>query len=67
MPVVPSTSGEPVSPINTRDRVLKPIGRKINMPWLSWQALKRSRQSVMNEVRCRLVDELVLSVGHFRN
>jgi len=57
--VLATPQGDPVEPQCTRAQQLKPIGRKLRIPWLSWQALKRARGAFLSELNVRLVDDLV--------
>jgi integrase len=61
--VLTSELGSPISSATARDTVLKPIGRRLNMPWLSWQVIKRTQVSLMMELRTQLSHDLVLNLG----
>lgn len=41
------------------DLKLKPIARKLHMPWLSWQVLRRAHEDLISELRTRLADDLI--------
>jgi integrase len=60
--VVATREEDPVSPTNLRELRLKPIGRKLDMPWLSWQVLKRAHEELLSELRIKLSDDLVSSI-----
>ena len=53
--VLTSESGNPISAANARDTVLKPIGRRLKMPWLSWQVIKRTQTALMTEFLSSLI------------
>jgi integrase len=57
--VLTSASGKPVSPANARDLILKPIGRRVRIPRLSWQMIKRSHGTLLGALRHQLCDDLV--------
>jgi site-specific recombinase XerD len=59
--VITSREGNPIRPASVRMLRLKPIGRELAMPWLSWQVLKRAHGALLSELRTQLSDELVLS------
>jgi integrase len=61
--VLTTELGKPISSATARDTVLKPIGRRLNMPWLSWQVIKRTHVSLMTELRTQLSQHLVLKLG----
>lgn len=58
--VIATREGDPVQPATARMRGLKRIGRELQMPWLSWQVLKRAHDSLLTELRQQLADDLVL-------
>ena len=60
--VVATSSGAPICPSSLRILRLKPIGRKLDMPWLSWQVLKGAHETLLSELRLQLNNDLVLSV-----
>ena len=57
--VLATPEGDPVEPQSSRAQRLKPIGRKLRIPWLSWQALRRAHGAFLSELNIRLVDDLV--------
>ncbi len=59
--VLATPQGDPVEPRITRAQRLKPIGRKLRIPWLSWQVLKRAHGAFLSELSVRLVDDLVIN------
>jgi integrase len=62
--VLTSRSGKPISSATARGKVLKTIGRRLKMPWLSWQVIKRTHASLMTELRPQLSHDLILKLGH---
>ncbi len=63
--VLAASSGVPICPASLRMLRLKPIGRKLDMPWLSWQVLKGAHDTLLSELRLQLNNDLVLSVVTF--
>ena len=61
--VLTSESGSPISAATVRDTVLKPLGRRLNMPWLSWQVIRRTHASFMTELRTKISHDLVVNHG----
>jgi integrase len=59
--VIATWEGRPISPVNLRMVRLKQIGRRLDMPWLSWQVLKRTHGALLSELRIKLSEDLVLS------
>jgi integrase len=59
--VMTTEKGDPIEPANPRMLRLKPVGRELQMPWLSWQVLKRAHDTLLLELRLQLDDDLVLS------
>jgi integrase len=49
--VLLSETGQPILPTSIRVGRLKPIGRKLGIPWLSWQVLRRAQTGFMSEFR----------------
>ena len=62
--VLATPQGDPIDPHSTRTQRLKPIGRKLRIPWLSWQVLKRAHGSFLSELSIRLVDDLVVNAQY---
>jgi len=52
--VLESQAGQPISPAAIRAGRLKPIGRKVGAPWLSWRILGRAHLAALTESRSRL-------------
>jgi integrase len=48
--VISTRDGRPISPSNILLHGLKPIGSKLDIPWLSWQVLKRAQKAFMLEL-----------------
>jgi integrase len=59
--VIANREGNPIRPSSVGTLRLKPIGRELEMPWLSWQVLKRAHDALLSELRVQLTDDLVLS------
>ena len=51
--VISHPDGCPVSPYGVRLHRLKLIGRKLGLPWISWQVLRQSHKSQTQELRRR--------------
>lgn len=60
--VSPSRDGTPVNPYSLRAQRLRPIGRKLEMPGLSWQILTRAHNALMSELRTQFYDDLTVCV-----
>lgn len=56
--VVVSRSGTPVNQDNVATRRLKVIGRRFEMPWLSWNAFHRTHAALYSELGRQLYAEL---------
>jgi len=52
--VLESHSGQPISVGDLRTGRLKPIGRKVGAPWLSWRVLGRAHVAALSEFRSQL-------------
>ncbi len=50
--------GIPINPINLAARRLKVIGKHLDMPWLGWQVLQRTREHLLDEHGIQFVDHL---------
>jgi integrase len=59
--VLTTPSGAPIRPASLRMARLKVIGRKIAIPWLSWQVVKRAHDAMLSELRIQLNIDLVSS------
>jgi hypothetical protein len=59
--VLVTPSGAPVRPGRLCKIHLKAIGRKISIPWLSWQVVKRAHDAMLSELRVQLSTDLVSS------
>lgn len=51
----------PQSSLSARWLKLKPVSRELQMPWLSWQVLRRAHHAFLEELMITLTDELVSS------
>jgi integrase len=56
--VVVSRSGTPVNQDNVANRRLKLIGRRLDMPWLSWNVFHRTHLALHSELGRQLYGEL---------
>lgn len=61
--VLGTSSGAPICPTSLRILRLKPIGRQLGMPWLTWQVLKGAHETLLSELRLQLNTDLVLSAN----
>jgi integrase len=61
--VLPSRGGRPINPINVAARRLKPIGEKLEVPWLSWQVLRRTRVALIEEFGNQFSSKLFIALG----
>jgi site-specific recombinase XerD len=55
-------SGRPLCPASVRARRLEPIGRKMQMPWISWPVLTRAHMALLSESKRQLRKELDSSI-----
>ena len=60
--VLEEQAGQPISIIGLRTARLKPIGRKVGAPWLSWRVLARAHVAALSEFRSQLTAGLQLAV-----
>ena len=63
--VLATSSGAPICPSSLRILRLRPIGRKLGMPWLSWQVIKGAHETLLSELRVQLNIDLILSLDTF--
>ena len=56
--VLPSPAGTPINPGSLRIQRLRPIGRKLKMPGLSWQILTRAHNALLSELRTQFYEDL---------
>lgn len=56
--VLSTKTGRPINQINLAARRLKRIGNQLDMPWFSWQVLRRSRHTLFQEYEARVQDQL---------
>jgi integrase len=56
--VLSTKSGRPINQINLAARRLKHIGRELEMPWISWQVLRRTRTVLAYEFGTQIQHEL---------
>jgi integrase len=58
--VLVSRNGTPLNENNLVARRLKPIGRELEMPWLSWQVLHRTHTALAFELGMQLLDRMAM-------
>jgi len=56
--VLVSRVGSPINPSNVLTRKLKPLGKEMKMPWLSWQHLRRLHRGFLNEFGIGFHDQM---------
>ena len=61
--VLVSDSGEPLLATSFRISRLKPIGRKLGMPWLSWHTLRRAHSASLSEFRSQFNRKMAHAAG----
>lgn len=61
--VLVSRKGTPVDAHNLANRKLKTIGKKLDMPWLSWHVLRRTHTTILDEMGMELSDRVAM-MGH---
>ena len=59
-PVFASSSGKPVDAHNLFNRVLKPIGAKLGMPWLGWHAFRHTHQMLIRQEAMSPADQMAM-------
>ncbi|HUQ94998.1 MAG TPA: tyrosine-type recombinase/integrase [Bryobacteraceae bacterium] len=62
-PVFASASGKPVDQHNVLNRHLKPVGRALGMPWLSWHVFRRTTATIADQLGMGTADRKAL-LGH---
>jgi len=55
-----SRNGTPIKESNIATRRLKPIGKALRMPWLSWQVLRRTRTALAYEHGRQLLHDIAM-------
>ena len=60
--VLVSRTGSPINQINVAARRLKAIGEQLEVPWLSWQVVRRTRARLVHEFGNQLENELAMAV-----
>lgn len=65
-PVFVSRTGRPQDVHNMANRVLRPIGKQLNMPWLSWHCLRRTTATVADQLGAGTSDRKAI-LGHTTN
>jgi integrase len=60
--VFSTPSGRPLCPASVRARRLEPIGRKMEMSWISWPVLTRAHMALLSESKRHLSKELASSI-----
>jgi integrase len=61
--VIASASGRPVSQQNIALRRLKPIGQRLQMPWLSWHTFRRTHLTLAYELGMQFLGDGVARVS----
>jgi site-specific recombinase XerC len=61
--VFASRNGTPINQDNIAVRRLKLIGKRIDIPWLSWSVFHRTRRRLNSESRKRLESELIFRLS----
>ena len=62
-PVFASSTGRPVDAHNLFNRVLKPIGMKLGMPWLGWHVFRHTHASWLRQEAASPADQMAM-LGH---
>jgi len=62
-PVFASTSGRPVDTHNLFNRVLKPTGIKLGMPWLGWHTFRHTHATWIRQHAASPADQMAM-LGH---
>jgi integrase len=57
--VLVSRAGTPINEHNITPRRLKPIGKNLQMPWLSWHVFRRTRTTLARELGMQLLGDRV--------
>lgn len=57
--VIATADGHPIDPMSARTQRLRTVGRKMQMPWLSWRAFKRAHGALLSELSIQLTNDLV--------
>jgi integrase len=57
--VLVSEVGTPIHASNLRARRLKPIGKQLQMPWLSWQVFRRTHTTLAHQLGMQLLGDRV--------
>jgi integrase len=61
--VLVSRAGTPIDEHNVAARKLKPIGRALGMPWLSWHVFRRTHTTLANQLGMQFGDRMAM-MGH---
>jgi integrase len=56
-----SQAGTPINENNVAARRLKPIGRALHMPWLSWHVIRRAHTTLAYEIGMQHLDRMAAS------
>jgi len=57
--ILATETGRPIWPAHARSARLKPIARKLGLPWLSWRVIGRAHAALLSEMRTQLIDRMV--------
>jgi integrase len=64
--VLASRVGTPVNEKDIAKRRLKPIGKRMKMPWLSWRAFSRTHTTLAHELGMRSLDGMAMPASSSR-
>jgi len=62
-PVFAARTGRPIDEHNIARRHLKPVGKSLGMPWLSWHCFRRTHTTLANELGMAFMDRMAMK-GH---
>lgn len=62
-PIFAARNGKPIDEHNVARRHLKPVGRSLGMPWLSWHCFRRTHTTLANELGMVFTDRMAM-MGH---
>lgn len=60
--VFSTREGIPIRSLDVCNHELKRIGRELDIPWLSWQVLRRAHDTFLSDLRFKLASALALSI-----
>ncbi|TAL38059.1 MAG: hypothetical protein EPN97_04290, partial [Alphaproteobacteria bacterium] len=62
-PVFAGRTGKPVDAHNIFNRVLRPVGKALGMPWLGWHSFRRTHSTLAAQLGMALKDQMA-GMGH---